>query len=88
LPEHDRESSQKPVRRLFPRLEWVRSNTVYGSEWRNTWRKAFRVCKAEVFPVYFRFSVPAGYVSTEEVRNFISAADDAAQLANRLRELS
>lgn len=80
-----RESAQELVQRLFPRLESVWSNMHYSGESLQRWRTELRVCVPDVFPAYFRLSLPAGAVTRADVDALLSAAKDPAAFAAVLR---
>ncbi len=69
LPEEHRNSASELMKRLFPKLE----DTIFGSDWLSGWRKELRICHPEVFPVYFRLSLPPGSISRRELLEIISS---------------
>lgn len=76
LAEDEREPAKNVLRRLFPKLDAVWQNTYYGGESVLEWRRALRVCAPEVFPAYFRLSLPIGAVSRVEVDELLAKAGD------------
>lgn len=68
------------MQRIFPKLE----KTVYGSDWVSKWRSKERACVPEIFPIYFRLSVPVGMVRRSEMQALIALASVPAELANAL----
>ncbi|MGH7434556.1 MAG: KAP family P-loop NTPase fold protein, partial [Polyangiaceae bacterium] len=72
IPQPQRECVRNLVFRLFPRLSAIFGTTTYGSDWAQRWRQGLRVCSEEIFPVYFRLSVPAGEVSASEVNEVLT----------------
>jgi predicted KAP-like P-loop ATPase len=78
---------QRLVTRLFPRLESVWGNIAYGRDWEVQWRRAMRACSPDMFPMYFRFSIPRGAVSNAEFEVAVSDAE-LPTLADRLRVLA
>jgi len=83
-----REAVQTLVRKSFPRLESVWSNTIHGRPALKQWRKRLRVCSPEFFSTYFRFSLPDGEVPANEIRAILNAETTGTQLAERLRQLA
>ena len=68
------------LQRMFPKLE----DSIYGSDWIAGWRRDRRVCVPELFPTYFRLSVPPGEISRSEMMAFLAFADNADQLEHAL----
>jgi predicted KAP-like P-loop ATPase len=79
-----RASVRNTLFRLFPRLSGIFGNTVYGADFARQWRQSLRACSTEVFPVYFRLSVPAGEVAAAEVKELLARATDASFVGRRL----
>ena len=81
------ESARRPVasmlERMFPRL-----TASYGHDFDSSWRKQGRICSPERFPVYFRFSLPKGEVSTQETKALLNAAKDPKEFGDFLLRLS
>ncbi|MEI7673389.1 MAG: P-loop NTPase fold protein, partial [Deltaproteobacteria bacterium] len=67
IPEVWRSGIRALLGRLFPKIQKV----GYGADWLERWRKDLRVCHPEVFPIYFRLSLPIGAVSHQEMKEFI-----------------
>ncbi|MBC8740616.1 AAA family ATPase [Paraburkholderia sp. UCT31] len=86
LPEALRESTKDLMQRLFPRLESVWSNMHYSAESALQWRRDLRVCSPEVFPTYFRLSLPAGAVSRAEVDAMLESVNDSDAFTVALRQ--
>ncbi|MBS0477362.1 MAG: NTPase, partial [Proteobacteria bacterium] len=85
MPAHLRISTQKLIQRLFPRLESVWSNWYYSGESLQGWRAELRVCVPDIFPAYFRLSLPAGAVTRADVDALLAAANDSCAFASILR---
>lgn len=85
VPEDLRESTKELIQRLFPRLESVWSNTHYSGESLQRWRSELRVCVPDIFPAYFRLSLPTGAVTRADVDALLSTAKDPTGFANILR---
>ncbi|MCG0275669.1 MAG: AAA family ATPase [Thermosediminibacteraceae bacterium] len=91
FPEDDRKPLMNLLRRLFPMLEGIEGlygNVHYGSDFIPKWRKELRVCVREIFPIYFRFSVPEGDMSNIEIKTLLALLDDIEAFGNKLIELS
>lgn len=86
VPEDLRDSTQELVQRLFPRLESVWSNMHYSGDSLQRWRAKLQVCVPEIFPAYFRLSLPAGTVTRADVDALLAVTKDPAAFANVLRD--
>jgi predicted KAP-like P-loop ATPase len=84
LPEDDRPGMRLALRRLFPRLEAVWSNTHYSSA--SEWRRHRLVCSVEHFPTYFRFSLGEGLLPARNIADLISHANDREFIQSTLRQ--
>lgn len=88
VPEPLRASTKDMVMRLFPRLESVWSNMYYDAESVSDWRRALRVCIPEVFPAYFRLSLPQNAVSRLDIDALLAAKQSPESFAELLRGAS
>ncbi len=80
MPEDLRSSTFELLRRVFPKLD----QTSYGADWLGEWRKKLRACHPDLWPTYFRLSLPPNTVSNSEVKALLSAADNRDSLAATL----
>lgn len=71
VPDERRASTMALMQRIFPKLE----NMTYGAEWVADWRRSQRVCVPELFPIYFRLSVPLGAVRRSEMVALLALVD-------------
>ncbi|WP_430639486.1 KAP family P-loop NTPase fold protein [Haloferax volcanii] len=87
--EQDSEPLHVLLRYLFPRvktgglklgLTFSRTNATY--------RKRRRVCHPDVFPYYFRQTIPKGELSIGEIEATLELTDDADEFGDRLHELT
>jgi predicted KAP-like P-loop ATPase len=88
IPEALRNSTKEMVQTLFPRLESVWSNMHYSGDSLQQWRRELRVCVPDVFPAYFRLSLPEGAVSRTELDALLQLAMDQGAFADALRKAS
>lgn len=88
LNEKDREPVKNLLRRMFPRLKSVFEGSLYGSDWLSTWRRDLRICSPEIFPVYFKLSVPEGEISNLEMKSILDLIDNQHAFSEKLIELS
>lgn len=78
VPEERRASTMALMQRIFPKLE----NMIYGGEWVAEWRRNQRVCVPELFPIYFRLTVPLGAVRRSEMVTLLVLADTPDMLGH------
>ena len=76
LPDELRSSTKDLLMRLFPKLEAVWSNMHYSADSAKQWRRELRVCSQDVFPTYFRLSLPEGTLSRAELDGFFALCGD------------
>lgn len=76
------------LQRIFPRVEGLLHNVGFGSGFEESWRRKLRVCSPDVFPVFFRFSLPTGAIGAADLQALLAVAGDACAIARRLKELS
>ena len=84
LPESQRGHVFALMQRIFPKLE----QSIYGYEWIPEWRKKQRACVPEIFPIYFRLSIPIGTVRRSEIINLLAVASTPKLLARALIDAS
>jgi len=80
IPEPLRASTQALLERIFPKI----GQMGYGADWLAEWRRNLRACHPDVFPIYFRLTVPPGAVSRQEVAALLRLADKPADFGNAL----
>src|SRR5690606_26452306 len=56
----------------------------YGSDWLAEWRRNLRACHPDVFPIYFRLTVPPGAIRRGEMMALLSLAASPADFGNAL----
>lgn len=86
IPEALRGSTKELMQLLFPRLESVWSNMHYSGDSLQQWRRQLRVCVPDVFPAYFRLSLPDGAVSRAALDSLLQLAMDPSAFAEALRK--
>lgn len=72
----DRDSTRRLLMRLFPALESAWSNMGYGEGFARQWAIQRRVCAAEHFDTYFRFSIGDDVLTSTELDSFLTRAGD------------
>lgn len=80
LPVDLRESSKALIERIFPKT----GSTIYGSDWLAEWRRNLRACHPDVFPIYFRLTIPPGTIRRGEMVALLSLAASPADFGNAL----
>ena len=74
---------------LFPKVKTGRLTIGFNFSRDNpTYRKQRRVCHPDVFPYYFRQTIPKGELPIGEIEATLELTDDANELADRLQELA
>ncbi len=67
IPEQRRERVVSLCQFVFPKMDYVYSNTTYGPEWEQKWERDRRVASSRYFPFYFQLAVPEDEVSRVEI---------------------
>lgn len=80
LPEQLRSSTRDLLERIFPKI----GQMGYGADWLAQWRRSLRACHPDVFPTYFRMTVPPGAVRRSEMLALLSLAETPAALGDTL----
>lgn len=88
VPKHLQASTKDMVRRLFPRLDSVWANMYYAGNSATEWRRELRVCSPDIFPAYFRLSLPQNAVSRLDIDAFLRAKHSSGAIADLLRRAS
>lgn len=84
----DLEPLKRLLQRMFPRLDSVWGNEGHSPGEERIWRRDLRICSADIFPVYFRLTLPENSISNSEVRATLSLADDPKSFGNELVRLA
>jgi predicted KAP-like P-loop ATPase len=80
LPEQLRASTKALLERIFPKI----GQMGYGSDWLAQWRRGLRACHPDVFPTYFRMTVPPGAIRRSEMLTLLQLAETPAALSEAL----
>lgn len=80
IPEPLRTSTQALLERIFPKI----GQMGYGADWLAEWRRNLRACHPDVFPIYFRLTVPLGAVRRNEMMELLSLAASPTDFGNAL----
>lgn len=82
-PDHDR--TKRLLMRLLPALESVWENMSYSDGFARQWAMERRVCSADHFDSYFRFTIGDEVLTRAELDTFLVHADDIEQVKATLR---
>lgn len=74
--------------RLFPRLRNIYQAKTYFFHSEAIARKNRRICTPDLFEVYFRLSIPTGYISDAEINAILSSLQDEEGFALALMRLN
>ena len=80
IPVAFRASIRALLESIFPKI----SQAVYGPDWLAEWRRNLRACHPNVFPIYFRFTVPQGAIRRSEMKALLSLAASPSDFGNAL----
>lgn len=86
VPDELQSSTKELMQYLFPKLESVWSNMHYSADSAMQWRRELRVCSQDVFPAYFRLSLPEGTLSRAELDGFLALCGDTEAIGAALLE--
>lgn len=87
IPEHENAISDL-LKRLFPLLEGVFGNRIFGPEWGTSWRRDLRICSEDIFPVYFSLNVALARISNSEMRTILAEANDSRRFGEQVLKLA
>jgi predicted KAP-like P-loop ATPase len=82
----DHERLRRALKRLFPRLDSVWGNLLYGHDSIAGWERQRRVCVASRFDAYFRLSIGDDVLKKDEIDILVENAADRSFVQGRLRE--
>jgi predicted KAP-like P-loop ATPase len=86
--EHNRGAVKGVLSRLFPKFAAEYGGNFYSPEFERKWSVQRRICSPDVFPVYFRLSVSTDRIAEEEMREWLSLADDPESFGQHLLEFT
>jgi predicted KAP-like P-loop ATPase len=84
VPEPLQASTKDMVERMFPRLASVWGNMYYSADSLMEWRRQLRICVPEVFPTYFKLSLPQDSVSRADIDILLASTKSSASFAKVL----
>lgn len=87
--ESEREKVEEILTYIFPRVD--SGHSVMGSRYRedsSTMRKRKRICHPEMFPFYFRQTIPQGEINSTEFESILTVSGNPEEFAEELNQLS
>lgn len=91
IPDHKsipKEKLEDFLKRLFPKLESVFSNSFYGGDSSGDWRKKCRICSEEYFDTYFKLTIDKSELSPSEMMLILSTAENCDNFKKTLLKLN
>jgi len=86
--EDNREAVRGIMTRLFPKFAVEYGGSHYSPEFERKWRVQRRICSPDVFPIYFRLTVPIDSISEAEMREWLALGGDPEAFGERLLEFA
>jgi len=85
--------SQKEVMKdllkiLFPKLEDIYGYSHFGNGGTYNWRRDCRICSPDIFEIFFRFSLPKGEISQNEIETILSLGNSTDLFVEALLKLN
>lgn len=86
----ERDAAFELLKALFPRIDSIYGNTIYGNDWDREWASEKRIASSDYLRRYFQHAVPNRDVADESVGEALAAAsvDDAVGLDAFFGEVS
>jgi predicted KAP-like P-loop ATPase len=73
------------VKQLFPQVKGLYTNTHYGYEWQQEWRKKLLVCSEDIFDKYFSLSIPSSTLSEKSLKDLLASIDNLTVFTESLK---
>ncbi|BCA41475.1 TPA: P-loop NTPase fold protein [Kluyvera georgiana] len=80
LPKQLRSSISDLLERIFPKIGRI----GYEADWLSQWRRNLRACHPDIFPTYFRMTVPPGAIRRSEMLALLNLAETPPALGEAL----
>ncbi len=74
--------------RLFPRLQYLHKDDAEMYHAESAARKNKRVCSSDLFDIYFRFSMPTGFIPDSEMEALLTATNNEETFTQALLRLN
>ncbi|MDZ8186305.1 MAG: P-loop NTPase fold protein [Nostoc sp. ChiSLP02] len=88
LPEKDKQPIKNLLMHLFPKLKYILGNLYLDKKQEMEWQEQLRICSLEIFPVYFRLSLPAGELSNIQKKIILGLLRNTDKFRDYLIELA
>jgi len=76
------------LERMFPKVESITGNMMYGYDHLPFWRKEKKICSPDLFSTFFRFSLPRNSISFNEINSIVSRTLDLTELVDCFQSLA
>ncbi|WP_062231490.1 KAP family P-loop NTPase fold protein [Fictibacillus sp. FJAT-27399] len=70
------EEIKKVLLFLFPKLNNIFGNNLYGADWEESWNKNQRICANQYFQRYFTYSIPRRDISDQVIRDLVRLTEE------------
>ncbi|EEW1498315.1 AAA family ATPase [Escherichia coli O75:H38/H55] len=80
LPKQLRSSISDLLEHIFPKIGRI----GYEADWLSQWRRNLRACHPDIFPTYFRMTVPPGAIRRSEMLALLNLAETPPALGEAL----
>lgn len=74
--QEDKEAAVELLKSLFPRLEGIYGNTLYGHDWEATWAKEKRIASKDYIYRYMSYSITETDISDNTLEIFITSLEE------------
>ncbi|WP_417455267.1 KAP family P-loop NTPase fold protein [Kiloniella sp.] len=63
------------LKNMFPKLQSVYGNTIWGSDWHEKWDNGQRICSDNYYSRYFTYAIPRGDISDQAIQDLLDASE-------------
>lgn len=63
---------------LFPKLNSIYDNVLYGSDWEQEWSEKQRICSPQYFQRYFTYAITSRDVSDQEINDILELSSNCS----------
>jgi predicted KAP-like P-loop ATPase len=82
--EHQRSSVNHIIKKLFPTLDWVYSNSTHAGRTQINWLRESRVCRTEIFSRYFELALPFDDIPNSLIHALMLLLPENSSFCNEL----
>ncbi|GAA0819268.1 KAP family P-loop domain protein [Colwellia asteriadis] len=76
------------LERMFPKVESITGNMMYGYDHMPFWRKEKKICSPDLFSTFFRFSLPINSISFNEINSVVCRTVELTDLVDDFQTLA